>query len=141
MGFTAYLTQAIHNHFANFCRTRSRKYRDTLLSGQAVLKHLGGGAYALTGQDPEGSDWMAGLSALDVSDDDVLALVNEVEEEFEFQGVALRDENGAVSERGGAVLDRVAAGQDLELAIQEELKREQRKANAERRERRRSSKV
>lgn len=61
-GFRAYLTQAIHNHFANWCRTRSRKYKDVLLAQNAVVVPTGiEGTFAHVGHNEEGAAWEQAL--------------------------------------------------------------------------------
>ena len=68
-GFRAYLTQAIHNHFANWCRHRSRKYKDVLLAQNAVVVAVGD-AYTQRGHNEDGIAWEQAIvsASLDAED-------------------------------------------------------------------------
>lgn len=89
MGFKAYLTQAIHNHFANWCRTRKRKYQDILLPGTATLQTTDTG-YAHVGQNFEATDWESRLVSMAMTDEDMLTVVEAVELEFAAAGMDVR---------------------------------------------------
>lgn len=57
-GFKAYLQRAVHNHFANWCRTRSRKYKEQLLSPQSVLgQQQSDGNYRQKAEIEDMSSW------------------------------------------------------------------------------------
>lgn len=125
LGFKAYLTQAIHNHFANWCRTRSRKYKDILLPGTAVVTSTDTG-YTHVGHNFEGTDWESRLVAMALNDEDLLSIVETVRSEFEAAGLDLHtvaemetyeDEHGRTRQRptaravqGLELLDFVAEG-------------------------------
>ena len=49
-GFKSYLNRAIHNHFANFCRSRKRRYsKEHMLDPTMVLSPLADGGYERLG--------------------------------------------------------------------------------------------
>jgi hypothetical protein len=56
-GFKAYLQRAIHNHFANWCRTRSRRYKEQLLSPQSVLGRESDGCFQRKAEIEGVSSW------------------------------------------------------------------------------------
>lgn len=91
LGFPAYLTQAIHNHFANWCRTRKRKYQDMLLPGSTILSATPGGGYTQVGYNPEATDWEARLVEMTMADDDLISIVESTEREFASAGMDVRD--------------------------------------------------
>lgn len=130
LGFRAYLTQAIHNHFANWCRTRSRKYRDLLLPSTAVLSRTETG-YTHVGQNFESADWESRLVAMALNDEDMLSVIESVEQEFGAAGIdpamiteteQYTDEQGqtrsrptAEARRGLELLEYVADGRSAYL--------------------------
>lgn len=60
-GFRAYLTQAIHNHYANWCRTRSRKWKDVLLSPNSIIGETSPGVFKHRGYSEDGTSWESAL--------------------------------------------------------------------------------
>ena len=111
LGFKAYLTQAIHNHFANFCRTRARKYKDLLLPSTAILTPTTSG-YAHVGHNLEAFDWESRLVAMAINDEDLLSVVETVDREFAANDI------DPSSDRGVELLDYMADGRTLREAIQ-----------------------
>jgi hypothetical protein len=89
LGFKAYITQAIHNHFANWCRTRKRKYRDLLLPGTALMEQVDG-QYHQRGHNFEGNDWESQLVTMSMNDEDMISVVSTVEREFAAAGRDIR---------------------------------------------------
>ena len=118
LGFTAYLTRAIHNHFANWCRTRSRKYRDLCLPGTQMLTRTASGEYVQTGNGEGIVDWESRLVANALNDDDLFTVVESIEQECAKEDVELRDEKGAISSRGIEILDLMTDGRTVAEAIQ-----------------------
>lgn len=90
LGFKAYLTQAIHNHFVNWCRTRKRRYQDLLLPATAIVQVTDTGAYQHTGHNFEATDWESRLVSLAMNDEDMLTVVEAVELEFASAGLDIR---------------------------------------------------
>jgi len=88
LAFKAYVTQAIHNHFANWCRTRARKYKDMLLPGTALIG-LAGDQYYQKGHNFEAHDWESQLVALSMTDEDLISVVETVRAEFTAAGLDL----------------------------------------------------
>lgn len=90
-GFKAYLTQAIRNHFANFCRTRNRKYKDTLLNPTAVvvtdLDQPAAGYHLSSTEIESVGGWEANVVALMLGDDDALSVKHEIERQFTSRGI------------------------------------------------------
>lgn len=76
-GFKTYIGQAIHNHFANFCRTKARKEQEHLLSPNSVVSNSGQGSYRVSASFEEGSAWEATLS-------DTLSHPDEIEARLDF---------------------------------------------------------
>lgn len=60
-GFKTYLGQAVHNHFANYCRTVSRKEKENLLPGSAVVSSHTDGSYHVSTSFEDNSSWEANL--------------------------------------------------------------------------------
>jgi len=76
-GFKSYLTRAIHNHFANWCRTRSRKYKEQLLSPTSALARQTSGCCRQVAhlEDLTGG-WESNIAAaMTVDEEDLLDLV------------------------------------------------------------------
>ncbi len=117
LGFKAYLTQAIHNTFANWCRTHQRKFRDMTLLGTQVLAPTASGEYIQTGHNEESFDWESRLVANALNDEDLLSVVESVEQECVEEDFELRDESGALSSRGREILDFIADGRTVQEAI------------------------
>lgn len=117
LGFKAYLTQAIHNTFANWCRTHKRKFRDLTLLGTQVLAPTASGDYIQTGHNEESYDWESRLVAVALNDEDLLSVVESVEQECAEEDIELRDETGALSSRGREILDFIADGRTVQEAI------------------------
>lgn len=86
-GFRPYLTQAIHNHFANWCRTRFRKYKEMLLAGTSILKSGSDGSYTSSGHNAEAVDWESRLVAMTMNDEDFVSVVETVQDEFSSAGI------------------------------------------------------
>lgn len=90
-GFRAYLTQAVRNHFANFCRTRNRKYKECLLAPTAVMvTDLGQPAagYHRSKADVDAiGGWETNIVALMLGDEEALSIKHEVERQFSKRGV------------------------------------------------------
>lgn len=102
-GFKAYLTQAIRNHFANFCRTRNRKYKDVLLNPAAVIvtdRDQPAAGYHLSSTEIESvGGWEANVVALMLGDEEALSIKHEIEVQFASRGI------DPTSEQGQEVLD------------------------------------
>ncbi len=77
-GFKTYLSQTIHNHFANWCRTRSRKYKEQLLAPTSVLARQTDGCCRQTSsiEDLAGG-WEANIAAaMTIDEESLLDLVD-----------------------------------------------------------------
>lgn len=75
-GFKAYLQRSVHNAYANFCRTRSRRYKEQLLSPQAVLSQQSDGAYRQKTEIEEMSSWESNIAtAMTLDEEDMIDLV------------------------------------------------------------------
>lgn len=61
-GFRTYLANALHNHFANFCRTKSRKEKEHLLSPNSVVTGSSDGSFHVSATFEEGSAWESSLA-------------------------------------------------------------------------------
>lgn len=68
-GFKTYLGQAVHNHFANYCRTVSRKEKENLLPGSAVVSNHSDGSYHIATSFEDNASWEANLVAPSIHDD------------------------------------------------------------------------
>lgn len=90
LGFRAYLTQAIHNHFANFCRTKKRKDRDLVLDQTAILLPNDTGRYMHVGHSFEATEWESRLVAIQMADDDMLTVVESLTQECEAAGIDIQ---------------------------------------------------
>lgn len=120
-GFKAYLTQAIHNHFANWCRTRKRKYQDLLLPSTSIMKVNDLGSYEQIGHNFEATDWESRLVAMTMNDEDMISVVSSVEREFTAAGLNVRamsdvDAEGrptAEAQMALELLDTMAEGRAL----------------------------
>ncbi len=117
LGFKAYLTQAIHNTFANWCRTHKRKFRDLTFGGAQVFTPTASGDYIQSGFNEDSFDWESRLVAVALNDEDLLSVVESVEQECAEEDIALRDETGALSSRGREILDYIADGRTVQEAI------------------------
>jgi DNA-directed RNA polymerase specialized sigma24 family protein len=81
-GFKSYLTQAVHNAYANFCRSRERRYsQEHMFSPQASLNVTTSGTYH-QGVDMEGgSSWEASLtSAMILDEEDNLDSIRSIQQ-------------------------------------------------------------
>jgi DNA-directed RNA polymerase specialized sigma24 family protein len=91
-GFKSYLNRAIHNHFANFCRSRKRKYsKEHMLDPTMVLSPTTDGYRRLgfsKSEDPN-TAWEAALvSAMMIGADDAV----DVADQLRRSGLALQPE-------------------------------------------------
>jgi DNA-directed RNA polymerase specialized sigma24 family protein len=130
-GFKTYLSQAIHNHFANWCRTRSRRCQENLLPPDTVLTKQSDGAYSghASGYDEPLTSWETSLTAaMEIDDEDLMDMARtirradiDVESDFGKQviqtALALQQENWPSEERI-RVLERVCQGMTLREAIE-----------------------
>lgn len=146
-GFRAYLERAIHNAYANFCRTRSRRYKEQLLGPQVVLSRQSTGVYRQVTELEDGGAWEANLATAIVLDEestiDVIRAVRKSGAEAAIRAT-LQDPNGRVPchaqdgvaladmlgrqeshpERSVEVLELVRQGKSLTEAVKTTVKRE-----------------
>lgn len=76
-GFRTYLANALHNHFANYCRTKFRKEKEHLLSPNSVVSSASDGSYHVSATFEEGGSWESSLA-------DGLAHEDELEAKLDF---------------------------------------------------------
>jgi DNA-directed RNA polymerase specialized sigma24 family protein len=134
-GFKTYLSQAIHNHFANWCRTRARKYQEQLLAPDTTLTKQSDGAYhwRTSKLDDPGSSWESSLTAaMEIDDEDLLDMARtirkadiDVESDFGQKVVqtalALQRESRPSEERV-QILELVCRGMTLKEALEQTVK-------------------
>ena len=78
-GFKAYVQRAVHNHFANWCRTRSRRYKEQLLSPQAVLGQQSDGCFRQKAEIEDMSSWENSIAeAMTLDEEDVVDLLGKL---------------------------------------------------------------
>jgi hypothetical protein len=78
-GFKAYLDTAIHNAYVNFCRDQFRRYKEQLLSPQAILSRQSSGVYRQVTELEGGSSWEANMAAAAILDEESrIDLIREV---------------------------------------------------------------
>lgn len=61
-GFKTYLGNAIRNHFVNFCRTKSRREKESLLNPNSIVASSGDGMFHTAGSFEDVSSWEANLA-------------------------------------------------------------------------------
>lgn len=105
-GFKAYLARAIHNHFANYCRTHNRRCKEHVLAPQAVVCSSSTGYYQ-AGTAETGTAWEGALVEAMISPEEVVDVVSTIRR-------AKVDPN---SERGVEILDLVAQGHTIQEAL------------------------
>lgn len=90
-GFKSYLMRAVHNHFANWCRTKSRRHKEHTVAPME-----------------DGTTWEAGLEdRMPVDSADLVDLATQI-----------RDANLDLdTQEGAAILDIVASGYSLSEAV------------------------
>lgn len=146
-GFRAYLERAIHNAYANFCRNRSRRYKEQLLGPQVVLSRQSSGIYRQVTELEGGSSWEANLATAIVLDEEsTIDLIRAVRKSGAEPAIraALQDPNGGVPchaqegialadmlgyqeshpERSVEVLELLRHGKSLSEAVKTTVKRE-----------------
>ncbi len=77
-GFKSYLTKAIHNFFANWCRTHDRRYKESVVPANSVMSRLSTGLFRMRQSMVEDSSasWEEGLTgSSDMTLEDKLDLV------------------------------------------------------------------
>jgi DNA-directed RNA polymerase specialized sigma24 family protein len=105
-GFKSYLSRAIHNHFANFCRTNSRRNKEHVLPPTTIIGTTSSG-YCYAGKSETGTAWEGALVEAMISPEDVIDVVSQIRK-------AKVDPN---TERGIEVLDFVAQGYTIREAL------------------------
>lgn len=138
-GWKAYLVQAIHNHYANFCRTRNRKYRDQLLSPDSVVvARRGSEGYHLGGtMEDGGGAWEHNIMDSNLGAEEMYGLVTvkrQLEEALEARGMgfdqvlameSFQTDDGRSGQRPAAearvgleILDLMMDGHDVQSACE-----------------------
>jgi len=106
-GFKSYLSRAIHNHFANFCRTTSRRYKEHVLPPTTIIGSTSAG-YCYAGKSETGTAWEGALLEAMISAEDAVDVVSEIRK-------AHVDPN---TPRGTEVLDIMAQGYTIREALE-----------------------
>lgn len=105
-GFKTYLGNAIHNHFANFCRTQNRRNKDEVLAPQTIIIASTSGYY-YAGKSEEGTAWEGALVEAMVSPEEIVDVVSGIR----------RARLNPNSKRGVEVLDYMADGYTISEAL------------------------
>jgi DNA-directed RNA polymerase specialized sigma24 family protein len=114
-GFKSYLARAIHNHFANFCRTRSRRYKEHVLPPSTIIGQTSSG-YCYSGRSETGSAWEGALIEGMISAEEAVAVVEEIR----------NADVDPLSQQGTEVLDFMTQGYTIKEAIRAQQRSAQR---------------
>lgn len=137
-GFRSYLSTAIHNHFANWCRTSKRKNQENLLVPTAVLAKTDDGMWYKATEVAEYSSWEATLvgetfsegeiaDAIDFKDRLRRAFAREKSLDFDaLMDLTKKGRATPAAQRGLEVLDFIAQGYTIREAIKAQVRSEAR---------------
>jgi len=91
-GFKAYLEQAVHNAFANFCRTRNRKHRDHPIAHTTGLVPTSAGEYRRSADLENQTCWEDSITeAMTLDREDIIDLARQIQK----ANIDLGSEQGA----------------------------------------------
>ena len=128
-GFRSYLSTAIHNHFANFCRTERRKNREQLLPPSMVLAKQSDGAWHQAIEIQDYTSWESTLVGEAFNDDEMASAVDfrdqlkdafDKEKGLDWDSLLSTNRSGratVASQRGLEVLDFIAQGYTIREAV------------------------
>jgi hypothetical protein len=77
-GFKTYLQTAIHNAFANLCRTKSRRHKEQVLPPTTVINVQSDGSYRQSGDIEDFTSWEAHITAAMTDEEALLDLLDDL---------------------------------------------------------------
>lgn len=128
-GFRSYLSTAIHNHFANFCRTERRKNREQLLPPSMVLAKQSDGAWHQAIEIQDYTSWESTLVGEAFSEGEMASAVDfkaqlkeafDKEKSLDWDSLLDTTRKGratGASQRGLEVLDFISQGYTIREAV------------------------